>query len=420
MNNNNNIYCGDYGNIIFNNTETGTCESNNKDIKRCNNTTDKNGYLCKFNENNNLCETTKIDCNNIEKKLFKKHNKNIVDNLNLTNNDLNISDEISNDSQNTNLNLITSENYINLDSSIDNNNYQKNMNNLFNNSFYNVNQNIINKNNNQDLNTTLMKLNDLENNEINKNYKRLEHISSILSSKQRLINELNKNSNLQDNIFFIITILFIFIFIIIIFKILNSKNIISNSLFNIISIILSIIFILIFIYKFNLFYFRKAFNMEQTSAVIKQLNKNFNKELDNLNKSIKNDVQGNYEDWEKENCKCPPKNQEEDNQEETDLSEEGDTGRLIKNAKFYYDGSSPKQILYPFPKNLPINKQDVNYIFHPDYSLNINPKNNILNLDIKQDKFDNSIMRENYNKNSKTPFDVSDWYVGDVTRTANL
>ena len=141
---------------------------------------------------------------------------------------------------------------------------------------------------------------------------------------------------------------------------------------------------------------------------------------DNLNKSIQNDVQGNYEDWEKENCKCPPKNQEEDNQEETDLSEEGDTGRLIKNAKFYYDGSSPKQILYPFPKNLPINKEDVNYIFHPDYSLNINPKNNILNLDIKQDKFDNSIMRENYNKNSKTPFDVSDWYVGDVTRTANL
>ena len=355
-----------------------------------------------------------------EDRIFRVYNDNTyksLNNLNLLKSDLIGSNEVSNDNHNTNKELEIVERLTDLKDPND----ITNVNNRLQNSYNTVNTNVLSKNLNQDLNNNLLELNDLESNDIKNNNKKLEYISHTIASKQRLINEINTDSKKQNKIFSSIVWFFFFLGLAAIIVILKLTGTLDHTMFLVSIIVIIVLYLLILAYKFNFLYFRKVFNLRKTEEVIKELNKDLNNSLDKLTRDIQDDVQGNYKDWKKNNCKCPPKNINPKIIHVETEDEEGVDSGLIHPATFYYDGSAPKQILYPKP-NSPLVQEQNDQIFHQDYSVAIDPENNILNTTVKQKPFDNSILRQNYNynNNKNMPYDVSKWYVGDVTRTANL
>lgn len=229
----------------------------------------------------------------------------------------------------------------------------------------NVNQEIIVKKN------QLLKM---QNNNLMKQLREIENIDSIISTKNRIIEETNLNILKQElNIKFLIitTILAIILFISVIGY--SYGKITSRILTIIIGIIITI-YLLILMYAYNIFYFRDAIIylfFDKTRYRIGDALKTWSKKVDD---EIQTNIYGDKNNWVNNNCTCSA------NLEEEDTGIYATNSNIIETeipGYFSYNGSAPPQLLVPTPKQTPTLKldQSIDWI---DYSQN--GQTNIYNL----------------------------------------
>ena len=305
----------------------------------------------------------------------------------------------------------TSNGYSSLDK-VDNNSIQQlgieNDNNVYKTDAYHSNIKIKNVNLAQEYNQKKMMLNDLENDGIKDNSLKLRNIESTISSKDRLIKDVKKDTEQQDKNIKIILHFFTTMSISAIFTLSKISNALSDRFIKIGIISVWSIYILYVAYQFNFLYIKDVFNPDKTEAVLTEMANNIYNDLDGFVEDIQEDVMGNYDDWVEDNCDCPP--EETSSSETTDTSppEEMDQGDGPIPGDFYYDGSAPIQVQSPFPNN---NMKE--QIYWPNYTEPPDPENALLNK--HQKKFNSSVMRRHPN-----PDYVSKGYTGNQTKTVNL
>jgi hypothetical protein len=221
----------------------------------------------------------------------------------------------------------------------------------------NVNQEIIVKKN---------QLLRMQNNNLMKQLREIEDIDSIISTKNRIIEETNLNILKQElNIKFLIITIILAIILFIAVVGYSYQKITSRILSIIIGIIITI-YLLILMYVYNIFYFRDAIIylfFDKIKYRIGDTLKTWSKEIKN---EIQTDIYGEKTDWVNNNCTCSAN------------SEEEDTGIYATNSNiteteipgyFSYNGSSPPQLLVPTPRQTPTLNldQSIDWI---DYSKN--------------------------------------------------
>lgn len=222
----------------------------------------------------------------------------------------------------------------------------------------NVNQEIIVKKN------QLLKM---QNNNLMEQLREIENIDSIITTKNRMIEETNLNILKQElNIKFLIitTILAIILFIAVTGY--SYGKITSKILIIIISIITTV-YLLILIYAYNIFYFRDAIIylfFDKTRYRIGDALKTWSKKVEN---EIQTDIYGDKTKWIDNHCTCSANSEEEDN---TGIyATNGNVTETEIPGYFAYNGSAPPQLLVPSPRQTPTLKlnESIDWI---DYTQN--------------------------------------------------
>ena len=112
---------------------------------------------------------------------------------------------------------------------------------------------------------------------------------------------------------------------------------ISELIFKILGTILITIFLFLLFVTFNILYFRTIF-VEFWQYRKNQRLLNSVKDWTNFTKTnLQTNLYGNKNDWEDENCDCPP--------DEEVLPTEGNISVTSKPGYYYYDGIAPKQLI---------------------------------------------------------------------------
>lgn len=208
-----------------------------------------------------------------------------------------------------------------------------------------------------------LELNELENEKVINSLQKLKNIETTISTKDNLIKHINQNTNKQihtiKNIIFIIIILILNIFILkFYFK------------YKIILIILWSILILYFLYDYNIFYFKDLFNINKIEDI---LDESIDNTYNNLDKYFgnDNDTNSDYTNWVDSNCDCETGDEQNYNYDTTN-NINSESSELVPGL-FYYDGTSPKQLINPLPTN-----KNSDQIYYPDFDENKFNKNSKL------------------------------------------
>lgn len=226
-------------------------------------------------------------------------------------------------------------------------------------------------------NDTIYKMDEIQTmqtNELNDQLRELERIQNILATKDRLIDETNKNTDTYHSGFQLL-IGFISLSILLVIPWIGylTKNI-SYSIFVTIVISFFIIYAIYVAWKFNLLYLQTLFNKKSYEKGLGRDLAAFEHsaymEGQKLAKDAREDLYGKKSTWIKNHCVCPV---EEEGGEEQ-IIPEGDMGEesMLK-GYFYYDGTAPKQLLVPPPikNNAGLYHDQIEW---PDYSKSIQNK----------------------------------------------
>ena len=177
----------------------------------------------------------------------------------------------------------------------------------------------------------------MKNEDLNKQINNLQNYESSIINKDRLINQTDlhvKNNDIKIK-FLIFSMVLVFLGLIL-FTIHKGKYI-SDLIFKILVTILITIFILSLLITFNIFYFRTIF-VEFWQYRKNQRLLNAVSDWTNYAKTdLQTNLYGNKDDWEDENCDCPP--------DEEVLPTEGNISVTTKPGYYYYDGNAPKQLI---------------------------------------------------------------------------
>jgi len=195
-----------------------------------------------------------------------------------------------------------------------------------------------------------IELNDLENEKVINSMQKLEYIKNTITTKDKLIKQINQNTEMQirimKNILFITSVI---ILSGLIFKFLPKyKKLI---------IILWIILGVYFMYIYNIFYFQDFFNKDKLIDIANEAGDDV---YNNLDKYFgkDDDTSSDYTNWVNNNCKCNNNdNQYGESEEEMNLPMTG-----LSPGLYYYDGTSPKQLINPLPT-----EENTDKIYYPDY-----------------------------------------------------
>jgi len=249
----------------------------------------------------------------------------------------------------------------------------------------------------------------LKNEELMDQLRSLESIQSGITTKDRLIEQTNKHIENQD--LNIIVLASLIGFGVILFIIINLKGlgVIGEKQFTLAIIVQFTIFIVGAIYAYNIFYFKDAVTYlfdRRNLRILNQLKEMAKKETENL--------YGKEDEWIDENCDCPF---EEDTYAYYYNGQEAE-----KHGYFYYDGSSPQQLIVDLPTKNDVYSEYDEKIYWVDYSQDgkpmYNPKTKKMSYDNKQ--------YYNYNKEHDPSILLSKVLeeqhilVDNVTNTANI
>lgn len=249
----------------------------------------------------------------------------------------------------------------------------------------------------------------MENDDLMNQLRELEKIQSVISNKDRLIEQTHYNIEKQNkNIRVLVISIILAIFLFITLFLLQSGKLIKKKAISIIIFILIIYFIL-FIYSYNIFYFQDSMKMLFDRKAL-----HLGTKLNQWSEKINNEINEGKQNWIDQNCACPPKAEEISipvYQESENEYEEQSSGY------FYYDGTAPPQLLVPTP-----NKKLNENIEWVDYSHD------------GSSKYDSNLNKVFYNNNNfynyhgdRDPeiikmkeLDKSHLYVDDKTKTKNM
>jgi len=252
------------------------------------------------------------------------------------------------------------------------------------------------------------KLLKMKNDELMEQLRVLESIQSSISTKNRLIEQTNKNMDNQNlNIFALSSLAG---FAVILFIVINLKGmgIISEGHMKLIIIAQFIILVITVIYMYNIFYFKDAIRYLFDRRRERLLN-TLKKMEDKYNES----TYGKEDEWIDENCDCPA------NSEDDVYADDNNITEIEKPGYFYYDGTAPPQIIVDLPIEESSYTQHIDWL---DYSQGgkamYNPKKNKTTYDNKQyynynETNDPSIMLSHVLEETRV-------LVNDHTSTANI
>lgn len=200
-------------------------------------------------------------------------------------------------------------------------------------------------NTNRDILLRKEELNQLENEDIQNQYKRLDQIQSNIFSKERLIEENLYYSEQSERNIRVLTgsILFVLLLFIIVGIYYTKK--IDNSKFVLLCGLLFGIFILYLCYQYNVFYLNDSLSALFSGRVASELGNKINKKTQQMQEDIQRIREGDYETWKKKNCNsCSPL----PSNDVSGLDISGLSGSGSSSSYFVYqDGSTPNQLINP-------------------------------------------------------------------------
>lgn len=228
-------------------------------------------------------------------------------------------------------------------------------------------------------------LSKMENEDITNQLRNLNNIESNIENKSRLINQINDNMLSNDTNINVLIVSIIFSIVFLTTLILYGYTIVSKKIFYYSLYGLGIIYIFYILYSYDIFYLKSALN--------KLFTRNFDKRLENTLQSwsksvedtLQQDLYGTQQNWVNNNCNCPVQEaeDEEGNQNGYPKIDDGSNTVFAETpGYYYYDGSTPQQLLIPTPPIPGQINENINWV---DYSQN------------------SSTNYYNYNPNTKDP-----------------
>jgi hypothetical protein len=202
----------------------------------------------------------------------------------------------------------------------------------------------------------------MENDDLMNQLKKLENIESIISNKDRMIDQTTKNIEITNKNIKFITITIFLVIIILVLLILFYYNILSLSLISTIITLIIIIYLPIILYSYNIFNTKDILsymmNKKDYKLAYKKLGfKNIEDIIKENEKMLKDKLS-----WIDNNCSC--KNGNITDEEDNYLKFNSNLHKLSP-GYFYYDDSAPPQLLVPNPGDY-----DNDQISWVDYSTN--------------------------------------------------
>jgi hypothetical protein len=211
-------------------------------------------------------------------------------------------------------------------------------------------------------------LSKMENEDITNQLRNLNNIESNIENKSRLISQINDNMSNNDTNINVLIVSIIFSIIFLTTLILYGYTIVSKKIFYYSLYGLGIIYIFYVLYSYDIFYLKSALN--------KLFTRNFEKRLENtvqtwsksIEDTLQKDLYGTKQDWVKNNCDCPTQELDEEGDQNVYPMIDDGSNTVFEETPgyFYYDGSTPQQLLIPTPDSRILN-QNINWV---DYSQN--------------------------------------------------
>lgn len=210
---------------------------------------------------------------------------------------------------------------------------------------HNVNNSVQTFNMNRDILLRKEQLNQLENEDIENQYKRLDQIQSNIFSKERLIEENLYHSEQSERNIRVLTgsILFVLLLFIIV-GIYYTKKIDNDKFVKLCGLLFGI-FVLYLCYQYNVFYLKDSLSALFSGRVATELGNRINKKTLQMQEDIQRIREGDYETWKKKNCQsCSPL----PSKDVSGMDIGGLSGTGYSSSYFVYqDGSTPNQLINP-------------------------------------------------------------------------
>ena len=211
----------------------------------------------------------------------------------------------------------------------------------------------------------------MENDDLMKQLRELETIQSTITNKDRLIDQTNNNIESQNQNIKILVSSIVLAIILLVAIILFGLGKIEMNLLILIIIIILVLYFLLYIYSYNIFYFKDAVTM-----LFDRRAEKLGYKLNKWSDTIKNEIDSLKQNWIDQNCLCPASTSEDASDSEIDgignnVNEEQVVGY------YYYDSSSPAQLLIPQPTPRMGLNQKIDWVdYSPDGNSKYNPRLN--------------------------------------------
>ena len=200
----------------------------------------------------------------------------------------------------------------------------------------------------------------MQNDDISNQLFNLDNISSTVSNRNRMIDQSNQENINNDMRIRVLIVGIIYAILLLIAVILFGKKTLDSKKLSLVLIILTVIYGIFLIYTYNMFYMKTALNFSKFNNEQKLKDKLFEWK-NNINEVASEYLYGDETEWQNKNCKCDVNN-EEGEPWVTNMDDD-----LVR-GYFYYDGTSPQQLLIPSPDS----KNYTDKIDWLDYSPNGN------------------------------------------------
>lgn len=218
----------------------------------------------------------------------------------------------------------------------------------------------------------------MENDDLLSQLRQLEIIQSTITNKDRLIQQTNNNVEKENKNIKVLIISIILGIILLIAIVLLNLNKINKNIFILILIAILIFYFLLYIYSYNIFYFQTSIKM-----LFDRKSLRLGYELNNWSESIKANINSikdsSQQSWIDENCLCPAKEPAEEEYyvevDENNVYAKGIPG--YQSGYYYYDNSSPAQLLLPEPTKDMDLTQNIEWVdYSPDGNSKYYPSSN--------------------------------------------
>ena len=199
----------------------------------------------------------------------------------------------------------------------------------------------------------------LKNEELKNQLQNLEIIQFNINNKERLINQMNINTDDQNTNIYLLFIGIILAIVILIFLVLYGIGKIDIKILSLVVIIISAIYALIYIYTYNIFFYKDALSYTSSVHSSWYLGKELKKWGDVVKSEINDFKQDLKDDWIANNCSCPIEEQQEEEEDKDEESRRRYIASIggadsVKETPgyFYNDNSAPAQLLVPSSKTI--------------------------------------------------------------------